>query len=299
MKKSKIPKDIVEFGNALQYPTVYGYLIAQTVAIYQSKIRAIKKSLKENKKTRIPRHPRTLLREAFSTTKNKQSFDEKYLLESGIPSVLGIQKSIEMIEKDDGKSALARKAHLGPMLYGIAVGDYIDCEYQKLLDMKGGAGSQNKQHSCIDKRELKRQLKSIREAMDRVFACDTAYGDCNNNSMASGHCMLSSLVLQDMYGGSIKGGEVNGIPHYWNTFCEHDVDLTGDQFKKPPIQVKKGELYRDGYIFKRSPFESMNQDFNREVWSKHCKFRKRVIKELKDIDRELYNKLQTATTLLS
>jgi hypothetical protein len=111
--------------------------------------------------------------------------------------------------------------------------------------------------------------------------------------------MLSSLVLQDMYGGSIKGGEVNGIPHYWNTFCEHDVDLTGDQFKKPPIQVKKGELYRDGYIFKRSPFESMNQDFNKEVWGKHCKFRKRVIKELKDIDRELYNKLQTATTLLS
>ena len=173
------------------------------------------------------------------------------------------------------------------MLYGVAIDEYIDCEYQKILDRKK-KGSPN--HKCLVVSALKKELKSIRKAMDKVFACDTAYGDCNNNSMASGHCMLVSLVLQDLYGGKIKGGEVNGIPHYWNAFCHHDVDLTGDQFKKPPIQVKKGELYKGGYIFKRDPYESMNQDFNKQVWSKHCKFRKRVLAELQKIDKPLHQK---------
>ena len=135
--------------------------------------------------------------------------------------------------------------------------------------------------------------------MDKIFKCDTAFGDCDNNSMSSGHCMLSALILQDLYGGKIKGGSVKNTPHYWNSICHFEVDLTGDQFLKPKIQVKKGQLYPDSYEFKRNPFESLNQDFNEKVWKKHCKFRKRLQQQLKSQAPHLANKLRKATTQLT
>ena len=301
--KQKIPIPIIEFGRILEYPMVYGQLIAQTVAIYKSKIRSIKQNLAKNKKTRIPRHPRTLLRESFNTAKNKLSYEEKFLRDDGLPTPLGILRSIEMMGKDmnlgyekRGRTPFQKKLFLAPLLYGVAVGDFIDSEYEALLEKKK-VGSAN--HSCPVPSNLKKELQTIREAMDNVFACDTAFGDCNNNSMASGHCMLSALILQDLYGGQIKSGKIDGVPHYWNRLCHVDVDLTGDQFGKPAIQIKKGSLYPDSFVFNRDPFETMNQDFNKEVWKKHCAFRKRVNKELKGSNKRLHNKLEKATKKLT
>ena len=110
-------------------------------------------------------------------------------------------------------------------------------------------GSAN-EHKCLTRSVLKKELEDLRAAMDIVFACDTAFGDCNNNSMSSGHCMLASLIVQDMYGGQIKGGTINGVPHYWNSLCHYEIDLTGDQFKKPAIQIKKGNLYSSSNPYK-------------------------------------------------
>ena len=324
MTRKKTPIAVVEFGNILEYPHLYALLIAQTVAIYNSKLKSMEKALQHSRIPRIPKHPRTLLRESFTTVKNKQNYDQKFLLDSGVPSLVGLNRSVVMLAKDFGivydakdqkkkinRSPLEKKSFQGPLIYGVAIDEYLDCRYEKIKEeaktLKGmclvpgrkrhQTGSKN--HRCLEVRTLKKELKTLREAMDKVFACDTAYGDCNNNSMASGHCMLSSLLVQDLYGGDIKGGEVKGVPHYWNTFCHHDVDLTGDQFNKKPIQVKKGELYKGGYVFKRDPFESMNQDFNKQVWTKHCKFRKRVMQELRKIDEQLHSKLKKATARLT
>jgi len=110
--------------------------------------------------------------------------------------------------------------------------------------------------------------------------------------------MLASLIVQDMYGGKIMSGQIGGIPHYWNKLCHMEVDLTGDQFKKPKIQIKKGELYSDSFEFNRDPFESLNQDFNKEVWSKHCVFRQKVREELEESCPELAEKLKEASKKL-
>ena len=301
--KPKIPKPVIEFGQILAYPIIYGQLIATTVAIYKSRIRSIKKSLAKNKKTKLPRHPRTLLSQSYNTAKNKLSYEDKFLRDDGLPTPAGIKRSILMTGKDlnlgyekNDRTPFQKKLFLAPFLYGVAAGDFIDCEYEELLEKKK-AGSAN--HACPVPRNLKKELTIIRDAMDNVFACDTAFGDCNNNSMASGHCMLSALILQDLYGGDIKSGNIDGVPHYWNRFCHVDVDLTGDQFGKPAIQIKKGALYPNSFVFQRDPFESMNQDFNKEVWKKHCSFRKRVAKELKDSNVTLHNKLQKATKKLT
>ena len=244
MKSKGPPQAVVEFGNLLEYPHVYAQIIAQTVAIYNSKIANMEKSLRAGKIPRVPRHPRTLLRESFTTAKNRQNFDQKFLLDSGVPSKEGLDRAVVMLAKDFGitydkkdtkkginRLALQKKSFQGPLIYGVAIDEYTDCRYQKIKEevaerkSKKKKGSSN--HKCLTVRTFKKELEKLREAMDVVFACDTAYGDCNNNSMASGHCMLASLVVQDLYGGDIKGGEVNGIPHYWNSFCHYDVDLTG------------------------------------------------------------------------
>jgi hypothetical protein len=313
--KAKIPKPIIEYGNTLEYPFVYAQLIAITVSIYKSRLRAIKKGFNAGKAVKIPRHPRTLISQAFNTAVSRNNYDQKFLMDYGVPSLAGLKRSIAMVAKDvdvvfhyperdknkKRRTPLEKKTFLGPMLYGIAIGDYVDCDYESLRDAineKKKKGSKN--HSCpVDTSQLKKDLKKLRKAMTTVFACDTAFGQCNNTSMASGHCMLASLIVQDMFGGHIKGGTVGGIPHYWNSICHYDVDTTGDQFGNPAIQVKKKKLYANGYKFDRDPFETMNQDFNEEVWRKHCTFRKRVQKELRQIDKGLAEKLEKATTKLS
>ena len=286
-----IPKSIVEFGRILDMPLVYGQLIGMTVGIYTSELRKYKKNPKG-----MPKHPRTVLINAFRLAKIKLSDNDKFMVD-GIPTALGLKRSEEMMLEAIGingpvKNRLAKAR----MLYGVATNQYMDCEFKAIKD-KHAKGSKN--FKCMPREQLRKQLKSLRSAMDEVFKCDTAYGTCNNNSMASGHCMLSALIIQDLYGGEIKGGEVDGIPHYWNKVCQYDVDLTGDQFLKPPIQVSKKRLYpKDSYTFQRSPFESMNQDFNNEMWKKHCKFRKRVLSQLKAIDPTLAKKLQKSTDRL-
>jgi len=296
----KIPKYVFEYGNILEYPFLYAQLIQITVSIYQAHIRQIAAGSKKP-----PRHPRTLLGSSFYTAKNNSN----YLNHNYLPSQKGIQRSIDLTVKDvTTRASLQRKGFLGKMLYGVAIGDYIDCnfreaveKYTKKINIENQVygGSANLTHSCpITKSTLLHELKIIRHAMDEVFRCDTAFGDCDNNAMSSGHCMLSALILQDLYGGKIKGGSIGGIPHYWNTICHYEVDLTGDQFRKPKIQIKKGNIYKDSYEFKRSPFESLNQDFNQKVWTKHCKFRKRLQAELREQAPHLANKLAKATAQL-
>jgi len=314
-RKKPVPKSVQEFGNALEYPFLYAQLIQVTVSIYKAHVRRIAAG-----KLKPPRHPRTLLRQAYDTAKNRLSVEEKYLTEEGFPTNAGIKRGMELIRKDANlglrwfdekkkkhitdpqRGPLERKSFLAPMIYGVALGDYVDCNFERAKEQyaaKHKKGSKNTSHSCpISRTQLKRELDIIRQAMDEVFRCDTAFGDCDNNSMSSGHCMLSALILQDLYGGKIKGGTIGAVPHYWNKFCHFEVDLTGDQFKKPKIQVKKGQLYKDSYEFKRDPFESLNQDFNQKVWNKHCRFRKRLIKELKASHPHLANKLAQATAQL-
>lgn len=304
MATKQLPKAIVELGRVLEYPALYAGLISRTVAIYNARLRSIENKFNKGEKVKLPRHPRTLIRESFGTAKNQMSYDGVYLDQDYIPTEKGIDSSIKDLKKEFGfgkfdRSIFSRKLFGGPFLYGVAIGDFIDCRYERLQNkINPPKGSKN--HSCPNKNGLRSELKSLREAMDTVFACDTAFGDCNNNAMSSGHCMLSSLIVQDMFGGDIKAGEIGGVPHYWNKVCHYEVDLTGDQFKKPKIQIRTGDnkLYGQGYRFNREPFKTMNQDFNKEVWQKHCKFRKRVLKELKKSDQNLAKKLEKATKKL-
>lgn len=296
MADQKISKGVQQFGRALEAGFMYNQLIHQTISIYKSRITAI-----ANGKFKPPRHPKTLLREAFETSKSRLSFDGKFLQDDLLPTEKGIESSLKMIGRDLDRSPLVKKAFLAPFIYGVALGEYRDPSFDAAVaKQQEPVGSKNvKAHKCpYSRKELETQLKTLRAAMKKEFTCDTAYGTCNKNSMASGHCMLSALIVQDLFGGKILGGLQDGIPHYWNRICHYEVDLTGDQFNYPPLQIKRGSLYPDSYEFNRDPFESMNQDFNKDVWKKHCKFRKGVRKQLNKTDPQLAERLKKASAKL-
>jgi hypothetical protein len=287
MKKQ--PKYIKEFS-----------LFLDNGFIYQSFLSQIKSG-----KKKPPKASRTLLSEALGVSKNNL-ISGGYLTKEGMPTASGMSRSISLIGVDNKRTPLMKKAFLAPFILGAAVGDYEDTSfvnavesYNRIKGRKSKRGSRSVSHTCKTESGLRSELNVLRKAMDKVFSCDTAFGTCNNNSMSSGHCMLSALIVQDLYGGKIMTGSVDGIPHYWNKLCHMEVDLTGDQFKKPKIQIRKDSLYgKSTYEFKRNPFESLNQDFNKEVWSKHCAFRQQVRKELEQIDGKLAEKLKSASKKL-
>ena len=272
---------------------LYTQLIHETVKIYQRIIRDI-----ANKKTKAPRAAATVLGQALQLAKYESQL-HGYLTKDGVPTDKGIKLSVKMIGENGKRSPLEKTGFQATYILGAAIGDYEDISFVKAIEKgKRRKGSRNVDHSCKVESALRKELNKVRKAMDEVFSCDTAFGTCNNNSMSSGHCMLASLIVQDMYGGKIMTGSIGGVPHYWNKMCHMEVDLTGDQFKKPKVQIKKGSLYSDSYEFKRDPFESLNQDFNKEVWSKHCAFRQKVREELEGLNPELSEKLKQASKKL-
>lgn len=129
--------------------------------------------------------------------------------------------------------------------------------------------------------EARTWLQPLRHALEEVFACDTAYGDCKPEYPSAGHCFLASMMVQDLLGGCIVTAEVNKIPHYWVRVDGIDVDITGDQFNKPAVQAKRGPLYAKGSFFSRKPRRRMLESGNKKVMKLYDKLLKRVLPVLR------------------
>ncbi len=133
------------------------------------------------------------------------------------------------------------------------------------------------------KPELEAELLQIRRAMDPVFSCSTVWGDCKEDAPSAGHCFMASVALQDMLGGKILFGSVRvdegDISHYWNKIGRLEVDVTGDQFQEPEVQI--GQQVRPHLApFERERYEWLPHDYNEEPMEIYNRFRKRLAKEL-------------------
>lgn len=55
-------------------------------------------------------------------------------------------------------------------------------------------------------------------------------GQWSNENPAAGQCAVTALIVQDLYGGTLMRGIVNGESHYWNRVGHFELDLTASQF---------------------------------------------------------------------
>ena len=91
-------------------------------------------------------------------------------------------------------------------------------------------------------------LHEIRAALETAFRADTAVGGVAGATPSAGHCAAVSVIVRRILGGEHASAIVRGQSHWFNRveLCGLilDVDLTGDQFGLPAVQVSHpGEMY--------------------------------------------------------
>ena len=223
--------------------------------------------------------------------------DKGYLVPgTKAPTLLGLMRSLDMAkEPDHDAKLLAYEQQLAS--------DRMTRMLQRIRGhqaaRRGKQGAANKaltraaiQQAAKTPTEVKALLQPLRHALEDVFSCSTAFGDCSKDRPSTGHCFLVSLFVNDILGGEIVTSTVRDIPHYWcrvpvpnanggDSGKFMDVDLTGDQFFLPAVQVKRGALYPKATVFDRQPGERLNQPENRKVMAMYDRLLKRVVPVLR------------------
>lgn len=94
------------------------------------------------------------------------------------------------------------------------------------------------------------ELVLLRKALDQVFSPETAFdGVLDERVPSKGHCAVVALVVWQHFGGRLISAIVEGRSHWFNRVDGYDVDLTGDQFGFPAVQmVPEGQLYSEARI---------------------------------------------------
>lgn len=88
-------------------------------------------------------------------------------------------------------------------------------------------------------------IKQTTDALQQCFAFDTCHHlyqrkwSVENPSV--GHCAIASLVLHEMFGGSILKTKVGHSTHYYNVIDNVILDSTSAQFNAP-IPYDRGVL---------------------------------------------------------
>jgi len=90
-------------------------------------------------------------------------------------------------------------------------------------------------------------IDALSRALKAAWSRETAWDPeiWTSDNPASGQCAVTSLVLQDYFGGALIRGAVDRVPHYWNELPSgEEIDLTFDQFPKGVEHLRLGMASR-------------------------------------------------------
>lgn len=97
--------------------------------------------------------------------------------------------------------------------------------------------------------ELYQKAHEIRSALEPAFGPETRYLAAATEPASSGHCTVAAIFVQKELGGDFVSATVNDASHWFNRITlqdnlEFDLDVTGDQFGLPCVQLAfAGDLY--------------------------------------------------------
>jgi hypothetical protein len=106
------------------------------------------------------------------------------------------------------------------------------------------------------------KLLELRARLEKGFSPDTALSGLQSAVPSAGHCAATAVIVWKTLGGSLISTNIKGMSHWFNRIRVDDqlldLDITGDQFGYPMIQIKLAEeLYP--HTRERSP-EELNDD---------------------------------------
>ena len=97
--------------------------------------------------------------------------------------------------------------------------------------------------------ELRKALANLRVRLEPAFGPETAMKQSKRSVSASaGQCTAVATIVRAMLGGELVSAHVDTQSHWFNRVpvggVLFDIDITGDQFGLPPIQMaRRGKLY--------------------------------------------------------
>lgn len=124
-------------------------------------------------------------------------------------------------------------------------------------------------------------IKNIQKVLLECYSKDLCYPkvqcDWNENNRSFGMCAITSLIINDYFGGDICKIYVDGISHYFNLIENNIVDLTKDQFNREMD-------YKDYKIMDR---EKILTD---DTKNRYITLKARLInKLLRQVDKKVYS----------
>lgn len=124
-------------------------------------------------------------------------------------------------------------------------------------------------------------IKNIQKVLLECYSKDLCYPkvqcDWNENNRCFGMCAITSLIINDYFGGDICKIYVDGISHYFNLIENNIVDLTKDQFNREMD-------YKDYKIMDREKILTV------DTKNRYITLKARLInKLLRQVDKKVYS----------
>src|SRR5262245_57116842 len=96
--------------------------------------------------------------------------------------------------------------------------------------------------------DISTQLEALRQRLEEAFSSETSAPGFEGDVSSAGHCAAVAVIVRQVLGGELVSAQVAGHSHWFNRVASDggdvDIDLTGDQFAKPAIQISRaGALY--------------------------------------------------------
>ncbi len=143
--------------------------------------------------------------------------------------------------------------------------------------------------------DLEKSIRSLRRALQRGFSPATSFPGTTSTTLSAGHCAAVAAIVHRKLGGNLVSAKIANESHWFNRIPIRDqwfvIDLTGDQFGRPPIQVvAAGTLYPGTKL--RDPAE-----LNKETLQRSAALAVRAgLNSDGSITRRLNRRTQTART---
>lgn len=89
---------------------------------------------------------------------------------------------------------------------------------------------------------------TLRALLEPAFCGETSFSGDAYRGGSDGHCAAVALLVWAMFGGDMQSTTHEGVSHWFNRVKYlgewYDMDLTGDQFGLPPVQITPaGDMY--------------------------------------------------------